>query len=58
MAKKKNSKEYYQLLSDNELTELEELNKKIQQAKIDQTNKMLRRDNNVRNETEKQKEDV
>tara|TARA_R100000781_G_scaffold1823_2_gene3115 strand:+ start:47 stop:187 length:141 start_codon:yes stop_codon:yes gene_type:complete len=46
------------LLSDNELTELEELNKKIQQAKIDQTNKMLRRDNNVRNETEKQKEDV
>jgi len=44
------------LLPDNDSKELEELDKKIKQAKTNQTNKMLRRDTNVRNE-EKQKDD-
>jgi hypothetical protein len=44
------------LLPDNDSKELEELDKKIEQAKINQTNKLLRRDKNVRNE-EKQKDD-
>jgi|TARA_R100001443_G_scaffold39165_2_gene52587 hypothetical protein len=44
------------LLPDNDIERLEELDKKIEQAKKDQTNKLLRRDKNVRNE-EKQKDD-
>jgi len=44
------------LLPNNDSKELEELDKKIEQAKINQTNKMLRRNTNVRNEEKEEDE--
>jgi hypothetical protein len=44
------------LLPDNDIERLEELDKKIEQAKKDQTDRILRRDKNVRNEETKEDE--
>jgi len=44
------------LLPDNDIERLEELDKKIEQAKKDQTDRILRRNTNVRNKEKEEDE--